>query len=271
MKTYKLLLWLIVAITVNIACDDDDNGGDNKTNITVDLLVEQRSNSSLYNVEIYSTETPFVGYNTLYFAITNPVTKEYITDAAITLYPEMDMGMMKHTAPTEQPETDVDNPSFYKGAVVFIMPSGDAGSWSIEVAMEINGLQDTAIIDIPIVELPDEPKLYSFVSKADNGKYFISLINPADPMVGLNNFEITVHKKISMMSFPAVNDLTVLMEPVMPSMDHGSPNNIDPTFDEDGHYKGRVNFTMTGWWRVNLQLSRDTTLIADDAYLDISF
>ena len=73
------------------------------------------------------------------------------------------------------------------------------------------------------------------------------------------------------MSFPAVNDLTVAIEPEMPSMDHGSPNNIDPTLLEAGHYKGRVNFTMTGWWRVHINLLRGTTVVTDEAYLDITF
>lgn len=271
MKTQKLWLLLAFIATIGFSCDDDNNGGTTTTEITIDMVAEQLTNSGLYNVSIYSAETPFVGYNTLYFRLTNPVTKEYVTDVAISIYPEMDMGAMRHTAPTEHPELDGENPGFYKGAVVFIMPSGDAGSWSVEVAVDNNGTKDTALIDIPLVELPEAGRMYSMVSEADGGKYFISLVKPLSPKVGLNNFEITIHKKESMVSFPAVNDLTVDMEPEMPSMDHGSPNNIDPKIDADGHYKGRVNFTMTGWWRVNLTLAKDTTVIADDAYLDITF
>ena len=192
MTSYKYLLWLMVAALVGVSCDNDDNEGDNNTGITVDMVAEQRTNSSLYSVEIYSAETPFVGYNTLYFSVVNPVTKEAVTNASLTIYPEMDMGTMKHSAPTEQPVTDTENPSFYKGAVVFIMPSGDAGSWSVQVALDINGVKDTAVVDIPQVMLPQEAKLYSFVSGTDGEKYFVSLVEPMAPKVGLNNFEVTI-------------------------------------------------------------------------------
>jgi hypothetical protein len=43
----------------------------------------------------------------------------------------------------------------------------------------------------------------------------------------------------------------------MPSMGHGSPNNINPLHIKNGHYKGKVNFTMTGDWRINLVLNKD--------------
>jgi len=43
----------------------------------------------------------------------------------------------------------------------------------------------------------------------------------------------------------------------MPSMGHGSPNNVNPVLTKNGHYKGKVNFTMTGDWRINLELNKD--------------
>ncbi|MCK4749963.1 MAG: FixH family protein, partial [Bacteroidales bacterium] len=57
----------------------------------------------------------------------------------------------------------------------------------------------------------------------------------------------------------------------MPSMDHGSPNNENPVHTENGHYVGKLNFTMTGWWRVHITLKKGDDVICDDKYMDITF
>jgi hypothetical protein len=73
-----------------------------------------------------------------------------------------------------------------------------------------------------------------------------------------------------MMSFPPAEDLTIEIEPEMPSMDHGSPNNVHPVHFADGHYVGKVNFTMTGWWRIHMVIKKDGELLTDEAYMDIT-
>ena len=58
----------------------------------------------------------------------------------------------------------------------------------------------------------------------------------------------------------------------MPSMNHGSPNNVDPASTGAGIYKGEVNFTMTGYWQVKLDFftaSQDT--IITGKFFDITF
>ncbi|MDZ7648356.1 MAG: FixH family protein [Cytophagales bacterium] len=49
----------------------------------------------------------------------------------------------------------------------------------------------------------------------------------------------------------------------MPSMGHGSPNNVNPTHSSKGSYKGKVNFTMTGDWRLNLNISQGEAVLKD--------
>ena len=60
-----------------------------------------------------------------------------------------------------------------------------------------------------------------------------------------------------MMTFPAEDNFSITMTPEMPSMGHGSPNNVNPVLTKNGHYKGKVNFTMTGDWRINLVLNKE--------------
>ena len=73
-----------------------------------------------------------------------------------------------------------------------------------------------------------------------------------------------------MMDFPAVNDYTVEIEPTMPSMGHGSPNNVNPVFTSMGHYVGKVNFTMTGLWNVKLTLKKNGVTIDNKQSFDIT-
>jgi hypothetical protein len=99
----------------------------------------------------------------------------------------------------------------------------------------------------------------------------MSLVEPAAWKVGNNPFEITAHTMASMMSFPCCTDLTIEITPEMPSMGHGSPNNINPVHTGNGHYLGNVNFTMTGAWRIHLVVKKGDRLISNKAYFDIEF
>jgi hypothetical protein len=57
----------------------------------------------------------------------------------------------------------------------------------------------------------------------------------------------------------------------MPSMGHGSPNNVNPVHTSNGHYLGKVNFTMSGFWRVHLTIKKNGVLLSNDQYFDITF
>jgi len=61
------------------------------------------------------------------------------------------------------------------------------------------------------------------------------------------------------------------MEPEMPAMGHGSPNNVNPVAIGNGHYKGKVNFTMTGLWQVNLDFMMGADLADDTQFFEIEF
>lgn len=58
------------------------------------------------------------------------------------------------------------------------------------------------------------------------------------------------------MDFPLVQNYRIEVDPRMPGMgNHTSPNNVDLGYDATtGIYKGKLNFTMTGYWKINLKL-----------------
>jgi len=74
-----------------------------------------------------------------------------------------------------------------------------------------------------------------------------------------------------MMSWPADSTYTFVITPEMPSMGHGSPNNVNPVHVGNGHYKGKVNFTMTGEWKVNIAVQKNGNTISKNAFFTITF
>jgi len=228
-----------------------------------------------YKFDVYMLENPFVGFNNIYVDVYDSVSNIRVTDWELTYAPMMtmmtDMGSMMHTCPLEQPQHDTEL-SAYAGAAVFIMPTTEMGMWKFELKYENTIASGSVSFPLTVVE-KDNPAMVSFVSEADEAvKYFVALIEPGTPDVGVNEFEVGIYVKESMMSFPAIGSQTVVIEPEMPSMGHGSPDNVDPVDSGNGHYKGNVNFTMTGLWRVHMEIKNaDGQIVTTDSSFDIEF
>ena len=239
------------------------------------LIGETSAVGSGTTIKLYSDDELFVGYNHLYVAVYDSSnSKVQITDANITFKPMMDMGAMKHTCPVENPTATVDaKTKAFKGAAVYIMPTTATGFWTMNIEIENKVLGQTGMASLPITVVEkDEPRLITFISEFDGAKLFVARIDPVNPEIGLNDIVFGIYQKESMMSFPTVDGYVMEMEPEMPSMNHGSPNNVNPVSIGGGKYKGVVNFTMTGYWKINLDFK---TANGDDIklkqYFDVTF
>jgi len=90
---------------------------------------------------------------------------------------------------------------------------------------------------------------------ADQVRYVLAMIEPSTPTVAINDMVAGLFRMENMMNFSVVNDYTLKIDPRMPSMgNHGSPNNVNLTQKSDGFYHGKLSLTMTGYWKINLQL-----------------
>ncbi len=82
---------------------------------------------------------------------------------------------------------------------------------------------------------------------------------------------IGVWKMQDMMNFPVVDGYSVKIDPRMPSMgNHSSPNNVNATQVAAGDlYNGKLSLTMTGYWKINLQLAKsDGTVVKGETIAD---
>jgi hypothetical protein len=217
---------------------------------------------------IYSNKAFFVGYNTIYVAMYDSATNARLTDGHFNFATVMEMGSMKHGSPVEV-NHDVDSlTQLWKGAAVFTM----AGTWHLEMSFHNHkvDLEGDGSLEVNAVNTTNA-MVKVFTAAADSAKMVVTLINPSNPKMGLNNFEITIHKMADMMNFTAIQDYSVEIDPIMPSMGHGSPNNVNPTHIGNGHYTGIVNFTMSGLWRVAVTLKKDNVVMDNTQSFDISF
>lgn len=257
----KKITIILLAAMCFVACREDDD----LREITEELYEITSYTENGITATVYSDrEELVVGYNLL--TVTLESESAEVEGQSVTVSPVMDMMTMTHSCPVELISGTVTNGTV-EVAVVFVMASGDMGSWT--VAFEAG--EHTVTVPVT-VNAPEYAQLVSLVSEADGVAYYIALIDPVDPEVGSNDLEIAVYKRESMMSWPAVEDLIFEMEPWMLSMGHSSPNNVAPVNTENGHYLGTVNFTMTGDWQIQLtMMEEDGETVLGEPYFDLYF
>ncbi|MBR6820317.1 MAG: FixH family protein [Bacteroidaceae bacterium] len=215
-----------------------------------------------YNVFAYSkTGTFHVGYNDLYFVATKRLSGNYIKNFAICdLTPQMYMVRMDkyHSTPVSSGVTTFNDNylAVKRGWISFLMGSSDMGSWTLSYAVSVLGskanLEKTAFTVDALPEGQDWVKSF----KLDNQTYYLSLVNPSDWTVGGNEIVAYVSQQSAQGTTPyglAEKKFTIDIDPRMPDMgNHTSPDNRSLTRLGDGSYKGYINLTMTGQWRIHL-------------------
>lgn len=267
-----LLLACTCTTVIFTSCKKDDV---TETNPTEGLTkqAEGYAAGAAAKVVVYTKEsTIYSGYQRFYIALYDSTTGKFIDDAHVKLTPTMDMGTMMHNAPYENPQSEEAVNHLFPCSVAFIM-SSMGGSWTVKVNVHNHNAGKEGTITFPFtVAEPAKARIKSFTAAHDGQKYFVSLIEPSSPKVGINDMEIAIYKKVSMMSWPADSSLSVVLTPEMPTMNHGSPNNVNPVHIGNGHYKGKINFTMTGLWKLNMDYMAGTA-VADTTtqFFEIQF
>jgi hypothetical protein len=220
---------------------------------------------------VYSLRALFTGYNEIYAVFTDSVDGSKLNNGHFRINPVMDMGTMQHSTPVENSEDSVAVNNLFKSAVVFSMP-GNSQQWNLKLFFHNHKNNKTGTGTLGVNVTDSNPlKLKTTTLSADsNAAVLISILQPSAPKVGINDIEFTIHKNKDNNNYPAVTNYVMEIEPNMPSMGHGSPNNVNPVHTQNGHYKGKVNFTMTGLWQIKLKLYKNGNLISSDQSFEMT-
>lgn len=249
MKSIIYTIILLFALFI-ISCDEQSNN-----EISLDELVQgEKIVASDLELTIYSRDSLHVGYNEIFFDLLK--SGDRLQPASISMMPIMHMESMSHSSPVWQPNLKRDSEfELFKGAFIATMPSGIMGRWELKFSVQETPESEAIEIIVPIYAKATT-QVKTFVGP-DEARYILTWIAPNAPKVGENELRVALHKRQTMMSFPAVTDASIAIEPWMPSMDHGSANNVHPTYNGNGEYVGKVNFNMTGDWEVRFTIEKD--------------
>jgi hypothetical protein len=242
----------LVLLTIFASCTNNDTPEVNELD---GLTKFKEITNTTHTIELYKHMGGLKqGYNEIALKIKDKATNQYINNATVTWMPVMHMAMMNHSCP-KSPVTKVSTEGLvYAGYIVFQMAQNATEYWDLKIDYTINGTAYTmtSVIDVPASA---KQRVTTFTG-SDSVRYIVAYVDPHHPKVGINDMVAGVWKMQDMMTFPVVDNFKLKFDPRMPSMgNHSSPNNVDATQIGAGDlYSGKLSLTMTGYWKINLQL-----------------
>lgn len=279
----KILFGLMTAILISsaiVSCKKDSDNPTNNNNTTVDTgmaipaglvrIADAQIAENNSRLVVYSEELLHPGYNKLYIAAYDLTTGNRLTSGHCDAMP-LHIGADTSGGPAENTEESDPADQLWKPNVVFLS-AGTSANRALYISFHNhkNNLEGETVVPVAVTS-GTYPRIQMFMDSTNSAiPTYISLVSPTKPVVGNNSFEFVVHQQHGNDSFPFDGGLTSSIYPVMMSMGHSSPNNVDPVHTADGHYKGTVVFTMSGMWRVNLMLRRNG-ILSDSTNFDIDF
>lgn len=252
MKTIKYIL--LFATVFFFACSKED-GPEPVIDPLTDLFKINEITEEDHILEIYSEKQQLgVGYNLFSIRLKDLRTNTYQPIRNLNWLPMMDMGAHSHSAPHSS--LNDENSSFiYKGHIIFQMAGDEHHGWTLTFNYEFEGRTIEKTINISVSEPGDRKVKTQAYTGSDEKNYILAYISPKKPTVATHPMEAVLYEMEDAMTFKIVKDHLIKIDPRMPSMgNHSSPGNEDLRFDSHSQtYKGKVSFSMTGYWRINLQ------------------
>lgn len=282
-KLIQVILGLITLITV-IACDfGTSNDKEVPSILDSNKLITQvpiNTTDTIYLENMGDLDSLNIGWNHLIIK-----TSKHAENTQFFPQMTMQMGAMihVHSAPFVTQK-------IAEGLAVDILVSVP-GKWNFFV------VQNTDTLKMKVnVGSSNPSKVYKNVDpRMESRIIMIAMDFPAKPQVGSQNIQFQAYyyntimipmkdtvmakqHKMDMMvpaktweelaaQFVPAKDLMLEMTPIMPTMGHGSPNNEHPVWVDDalhqGMYSGKINFSMTGDWQVDLKIEDNQGTLID--------
>lgn len=226
-----------------------------------------------YDVKAYTPTGGFhTGYNDLYYVVTKKATGNYVKYVTIEEFaPLMHMVKMNmyHSTPISEKVASfsLKYHAVLHGWVSLLMPTSEAGDWALSYTIDVLGSKAQIEGQAFTVDALPEGQEWLKSFKVGDETFYLSLVNPNDWKVGTNEILAYVSKQATPRTQPygiAAETFTIEIDPRMPDMgNHSSPNNVALTKRVDNAYRGSINLTMTGLWRIHLTVKdKDGNVVA---------
>lgn len=260
MKLNNITLYSFIALfsaLSMISCKKDDIRIPDETNNLDNLKLVTSIKNDDHTINLYTKSGRLTtGYNEVFLQIKNDFGAALSTNS-ISWQPMMHMMDKSHSSPASNIVPLNGNPMINVGYIIFNMPSEEMGYWNLKIEYEINNAIKVAEGRVKVDA--STRRIVQNFKGSDSVQYIVALIDPRLPKEGSNNLIAALYKMESMDLFTPVEDYKILIDPRMPGMNnHNSPNNKDLISQGKGIYNGKVNFSMTGYWKINLQVEDET-------------
>lgn len=261
MKYLKISMLVALIAIFMVSCSKDDDITPNNINEIENLQLIKSFSKDGYTLELFNKTGKFqVGYNKLTLRLKDAGGK-YVQNATIDWMPMMTMNMGGMTHQHSSPYSEISKVSgkqtLYQGYIVFIMASDEPDNyWDLHINLSVDG-QNISIEDkVNVISTESQyNKVYTSGMGTDDENYMLALVEPENPIIGTNDIVVALFKKGDNHDFPIVNNYKIKVDPRMPGMgNHSAPGNVDMTQGNDGFYHGKVGFSMSGYWKINLIL-----------------
>lgn len=265
MKFLKISMLFIIAAVLMVSCSKDDDNTPNNTNEVENLQLVKSFADNGYTVELFNNSGNLkVGYNKIYLRLTDK-NGNYVKQSTITWMPMMTMDMGGMTYQHSCPFSDISKVSgkqtLFEGYIVFVMPSDNPmTTWDLKINYTVDGQNIETNGNVDVISTQSQSnKTFTSVTGSDSTTYMLALVEPTNPKMGTNDFVVALFKEESQHHFPIVDNYKIKVDPRMPGMgNHGTSGNEDLTQRSDGFYHGKVSFSMSGDWVINLILENDS-------------
>lgn len=243
---------ILVSLIFLVACKKKEVNPTIKSEVEGLHLVTSITDSN-HVVKIYSAKTSlYTGYNELFIQLEDKAGTQLFPEV-ISWKPEMHMMQMSHGCPASDLSLMQNTQGTYQGFIVFQMASNDSEFWNLAFEYILNGntYQLSGVIDVK----ENASRVVASFMGSDNMRYVLAYVAPQNPIVAVNDMQAVLYTMGSSHSFEPVSGYTIKIDPRMPGMNnHSSPNNEDLKQVDDIYYNGKLSLTMTGYWRINLQV-----------------
>lgn len=261
MRNLKYSVLLILTAVFMFSCSSDDDVIQNNIDETEGLQLVKTLSNDDYSVEIFNKSGQFtVGYNDISLRLVDK-NGDYVQDVSFDWMPMMTMNMdgmiHSHSCPFSQINKDATKQTLYNGYIVFNMESHEPDHfWDLEINFTVNGQSMQVSDTISVISTEsDYNKVFTSAMGSDDVNYMLAFVEPSEPIIGTNDMVVGLFKMGENHDFPVVDGFTIKVDPRMPGMgNHSAPGNVDLTQAADGFYHGKVGFSMSGYWKINLIL-----------------
>lgn len=166
-----------------------------------------------------------------------------------------------HATPVEPQYNYNSEIKMFTGYLIMLMPSDTTSRWYAYYNYNNEFSVDSVQFD---VGWDYKTKFKIFTDLGAQLSYLITVVEPINPVRGLNDFQCLLHESPDFVDFTQVSTASMYLRPYLDSLNHTGTVTMNPVYSGNGIYWGKVNFDYSGGWKLYDSIYYNNRLITQD-------